>query len=136
MGTRLYELVNPSDRITFRATIEEAACIAERMRPAWYFVKDALTGDDPVVDDLQAVYDAIWKDAAKLASYAAAYDSFLVGSDSERELFEKATSLMSIDERRAYRTQYDDRRRSSFNDICGQCWATAVEIAAYEPEVA
>lgn len=136
MDTKLYELINPSDRITFRATLEEAACIADRMRPALYFVKDVETGEEPTVEDLQSVYDAIWKDAAKLASYAAAYDSFLVGSTTERELFEKAASLMLANEARAYRKEYDDKRRSSFNDICGQCWAAAERIAAYEPEAA
>lgn len=133
---RLYEVVNPSDAITFRATIIEAACIADRLRPAWYFVKDAETGQEPKVDDLEADYEAIWKDADKLASYAEAYRSFMVGSRVERELVEEAVARMSADEAKAYRSKWHQKRRTSMNDICRMVWETADEIATYEPEVA
>lgn len=133
---RLYEVINPSDAITFRASVVEAACIADRLRPAWYFVKDVETGEEPKVDNLQADYDAIWKDAEKLASYADAYRSFLVGTRSERELFEEAVSRMTPEEALAYRDKYHDRRRTSMNDICRQVWTQADKIADYEPEAA
>ncbi|MHC1549440.1 hypothetical protein [Phyllobacterium sp. K27] len=133
---RLYEVVNPSDPITFRATLVEAACIADRLRPAWYFVKDAETGEEPNVEGLEAEYDAIWKSAEKLASYADAYRSFLVGSRSERELLEEAVSRMSDAEAKAYRAQWHDKRRTSMNDICQQVWETAEKISAFEPEEA
>ena len=136
MEKRLYELVNLSDAITFRATVGEAACIADRMRAGLYFVKDVETGKDPAIDDLQAFYDAIWSDRDRLNSYADAYDSFLVGSVSERLLFEDVVATMTSDERLAYREKYHDRRRTSMNDICGQVWANAPKIRAYEPEVA
>jgi hypothetical protein len=119
---RLYEVINPSDMITFRAAVTEAACIANRLGAAWYFVKDMETGNEPEVADLQSEYDAIWKDADKLASYAEAYRSFLVGSRSDEAL--------------AYRAKYHDRQRSSMNDICAQAWETAEKIAVYTPEVA
>lgn len=133
---RLYEVINPSDKITFRATLVEAACIADRLRPAWYFVKDVQTDEEPKVDDLETEYDAIWKSAEKLASYADAYRSFMVGSISERELLEEAVSRMSDDEAKAYRAQWHDKRRTSMNDICRQVWGTAEKIAAYTPEAA
>lgn len=133
---RLYEVVNPSDAITFRATIIEAACIADRSSAGWMFVKDAETGEAPNVDNLEAEYDAIWKDAGKLASYAAAYRSFMVGSLTERELVENAVALMGDDEAKAYRSKWHAKRRTSMNDLCSQCWETAEKIAAYEPEVA
>lgn len=131
---RLYELVNPSDAITFRATIIEAAIIADRMLDAMYFVKDADTGEQPRVADLKADYDAIWADADKIASYSAAYASFLVGTRSERELFEDAISRMTDDEAASYRKKYHDRRCTSFNDICEACWEVAGKIALCKPE--
>ncbi|MCW0014863.1 hypothetical protein [Rhizobium sp. BT-226] len=133
---RLYEVVNPSDAITFRATVVEAACIADRLRPAWYFVKDVQTGEEPKIDNLEEVYEAIWKSADKLASYAEAYRSFMVGSRSERELLEEAVSRMTEDEAKAYRAQWHDKRRTSMNDICRQVWETAEKIASYEAEAA
>ncbi|NNU66578.1 hypothetical protein G9X67_14995 [Rhizobium sp. WYCCWR 11152] len=133
---RLYEVVNPSDVITFRATVVEAACIGDRLRPAWYFVKDVQTGDEPKIDNLEEEYEAIWKSADKLASYAEAYRSFMVGSRSERELLEEAVSRMTQDEAKAYRAQWHDKRRTSMNDICRQVWETAEKIASYEAEAA
>lgn len=133
---RLYEVVNPSDAITFRATLVEAACIAVRLSPGWMFVEDAETGEAPKIENLEAEYDAIWKDAGKLASYADAYRSFMVGSRTERELVEDAVALMSEEQAKAYRSKWHDKRRTSMNDLCRQCWETAEKIAAYEPEVA
>lgn len=132
---RLYEVINPSDKITFRATVVEAACIAARLRQAWYFVKDIETGVEPEIEDLEAEYDAIWKDAGKLSSYADAYRSFMVGSVNERELLEEAVSRMTAEEAIGYRARWHDKRRTSMNDICRQVWETAEKIAAYQPEV-
>lgn len=132
---RLYEVINPSDKITFRATVVEAACIADRLRPSWYFVKDIETGVEPEIENLQAEYDAIWKDAGKLLSYADAYRSFMVGSVEERELLEDAVSRMTDEEATAYRLKCHNKRRTSMNDICRNVWEAAAEIAAYQPEV-
>lgn len=132
--TRLYQLVNPSDMITFRATVAEAACIDARMRAGLYFVNDMETGAAPDVEDLQAEYDAIWKSAEKIASYAAAYRSFLIGSREEREEFERKTASMSTEDAVAFRESYHKRRRTSMNDICRQVWDNADRIAAYPPE--
>lgn len=132
---RLYEVVNPSDAITFRASIIEAACIADRLSAGWMFVKDIETGEAPNVDNLEAEYDAIWKDAGRLASYAEAYSSFMVGSRTERELVEDATALMTDEQAKAYRATWHAKRRTSMSDLCSQCWETAEKIAAYKPEV-
>jgi hypothetical protein len=131
----LFELINPSDRITFRATLIEAACIADEVAPNLYFVKDSEGGDPRrAVDDLQAQYDAIWRDAGKIASYAAALDSFLVGSPGERELFEEAVRRMTPEEAAAYRASYHDKRCTSLNDICQWFWEAGVRVAAATPD--
>ncbi|MGV2135188.1 hypothetical protein GOZ83_19555 [Agrobacterium vitis] len=131
---RLYEVINPSDKITFRATVVEAACIADRLREGLFFVKDIETGEEPAVENLEEEYDAIWRSAQKLASYAEAYRSFLVGTVLERELLEEAVSRMSEDEAKAYRMQWHDKRCTSYNDICKQVWDNAERIATYVPE--
>lgn len=128
---RLYELINPSDAITFRATPDEAAVMAVIFHASMLFVKDAVTGAEPVVEDFEATRKAIWADPERQASYAAAYRSFLVGSRSERELFEEAVKRMTPDEATAYRAAYHDRRRTSMNDICARMWDAGDKIAAH-----
>lgn len=132
---RLYELINPSDKITFRATLVEAACIAMRMRPSLLFVKDIENGHEPQIEDVQMAYDAIWTEADKIASYAAAWGSFLVATTRERELFEAATSRMGDTEAAIFRMDWHEKRRTSLNDICAECWRVSKEIAATEPEM-
>lgn len=133
---RLYEVVNPSDAITFRATVVEAACIADRLMAALLFVKDVETGEAPEVANLVDHYDAIWTSAESIKSYANAYRSFMVGTAAERLLVEDAVSHMDVEEADAYRAKWHKKRRTSMNDICRQVWASAEKIAAYEPEVA
>lgn len=132
MTKRLYDLINPSDAITFRATPEEAAVLAEIMRASMLYVRDAETGDDPKVEDVAATREAIWADPERQASYADAFRSFLIGTKSERELFEEATSRMTASEAADYRDKYHDRRRTSMNDICAALWERAEQIATYK----
>lgn len=132
---RIYELVNPSDAITFRATPIEAAFIADRMRAGPYFVKDAETGESPSQpENIQCFYDALWCDAAQIQSYAEAYASFLVGSPRDRRLFDEIVAGMSAEQRKARRDKWHDERCTSLNDICRQCWEAAERIAATAPE--
>jgi len=133
---RLYELINPSDQITFRASPLHAAIIADLMSSSLYFVKDVETGKAPAdPDDIQSAYNAIWQDADALKAYSDAYASFLVGSARDRALFEEIVAGMTPEERKARRDQWHDERCSSMNDICRQCWEAAAKIAAYKPEV-
>lgn len=136
---RLYELINPSDAITFWATPLEAAFIADRMRAGMYFVQDCETGSAPEVGDKEqfiAAYNAVWRDAGKLASYAQAYASFLCCGPSDRRLFDAAVSKMSAEDAKAHRVAWQNEKRTSLNDIVAQCWQTAEKIAAYQPEAA
>lgn len=133
---RLYELINPSDTITFFATPTEAAFIANRMAAGFYFVRDCESDERPAeIDDaLRASYDALWSDPERLASYSRAYASFLVCTARERPLFEDAITRMSEADADAYRKVWQETHRTSMNDIVAQCWATAKKIAAYQPE--
>ena len=137
MDKKLWELINPSDKITFRATDVEAAIIEVRMREGPYFVKEYGTDNKPPElseIDLRKAYDAIWKDRASISSHAAAFDSFLVGDKADREAFEKNVSFMSGQQVNNYRASYHGRKCTSLNDICQACWTVALKIAAFEPE--
>lgn len=131
---QLWSLINPSDTITFRATLTEAAFIAARMAPNFLFVEHAHTGAKPEIENLKDAYDALWRDAGQIASYAEAFSSFLVGRPDLREEFERRIADLPIEEQRAERAAHNDRHRTSMNDICAACWATGERIAATAPD--
>jgi hypothetical protein len=132
----LWRVINPSDEITFRASEEEAAFIADRLAPSLMFVESTETGKPPSIPDLLASYEALWKDADRIASYAEAYRSFTVGTVSERDLLERAMAVLPAEEAKALRLEWHDKRRTSLNDICRVVWDKAEKIAAYAPETA
>ena len=127
---RLYDLVNPSDAITFRATPVEAAVLAVIFSASMLFVKDAETGATPEIEDPGAARDAIWANRAALDSYADAFDSFLVGSRTERALIEEILAPLSGHDRAKRRAAWHDERRTSMNDICANTWAIAERLRA------
>lgn len=132
---KLYELVNPSDYITFKATPLIAAIIGTRI--VGYFVKDIETGAAPDrPDDLMDQYEALWRDGAAKASYADAWASFLIGSPEKRRLFEEAISRMPEGEVEAFKADYHDRNRTSINDICRRCWEVADKVREMPVEAA
>ena len=131
---RLYEVINPSDPITFRARPEMAALVSARLGESLLFVKDIETGEDPKIDNLQEFYESIWKDADLIAEYAEAYRSFLIGRPSDRKIFEEAVKRMTPEDAAEFTLTYHDQQRSSLNDICRSVWQTAERIAATEPE--
>ncbi|CDN52503.1 Hypothetical protein RG1141_CH01380 [Neorhizobium galegae bv. officinalis bv. officinalis str. HAMBI 1141] len=135
-ATRLYRLINPSDCITFRATLDEAACMAAVFRNSMLFVHDEETDEAPSIENAAAIRDAIFASADRIAGYADAWDSLLVADRHERFLFEKAVEGMSAEQRQQFRAEYHDRRRTSLNDICSRAWQIAIDLRACEPEAA
>lgn len=130
---RLYDLINPSDQITFRATPKEAGVIAAIMGASLYFVRDIETGEDPSTEGALLDRRAIWSNADAIASYAKAWDSFLVGSPRDRSLFDEAVAKMTAEDAAAYRAKWHHEKRSSINDICQACWDAAARIAEEKP---
>jgi hypothetical protein len=131
---RLYELINPSDKITFRATPTDAAVIAEIVAMSMLFVKDIETGDTPTIPDVWSERAVIWASAERIAAYADAFDSFLIGSPRKRAMFERAAP--EGEERKAFelrRADYHTRACTSLNDICTRFWRIAAEIRAEHP---
>lgn len=123
--TQIYELINPSDAITFRATKEEASVIAGIVGASLLFVKDVETGEAPNTEGWQDARERFWKDSVAFDSYCRAYESFLVGSPKDRELFEDAVRNMGADEAAEYRLKWHNRKCSSMNDICARFWEAA-----------
>lgn len=132
---RLYELINPSDPITFRATLTEAAIICAIMKASMYFVRDVETGEEPTIADVKSARDAIFRSREKLDSYADAFASFMVGNVGDRELVEAATAQMSTADAESYRAIWHDRNRSSLNDICRAFFERSEALRRYVPEV-
>jgi hypothetical protein len=133
MQTRLYELTNARDRITFHATPEDAAVIADIVAISRLGVTEVATSAPPEAFDTLAgagpARAAIWASLERTAAYAAAFDSFLIGSPRQRAAFERAAPA---DEARAAfelrRADWHARHNPSSNDICARFWRIAAAI--------
>lgn len=137
VARRVYELVNPSDAISFVATPFEASCIAHRMKASHYLVTDAETGQhvDPAEDpEFSRKYDDLWKSAEAIQSYSKAWASFMCFPAKGRDVLEKALAWGSAAEAEEIRRTLSERNRSSMNDICKVCRDAAVKIAATRPD--
>lgn len=118
---KIYEIINPSDQITVRATPEEASVLGVILGASFYFLKDAETNEDaPKVsdDEWKELREAIYADAERRKSYADVFRSALIGSMTDRLLFEDAVAKMTPADAKAYLDKWQDMRRSSMNDIC------------------
>jgi hypothetical protein len=129
-STRVYELINMSDTITFEATEPEAAVIADIMLMSMMFVKDVDTGEKPICADPIAERDAIWQSEERLASYIRAWESFMIAAPRDRKLFKMITERMSPEETLAFASKWHKERRTSLNDICAKIWANAAKMRA------
>lgn len=134
---KVYELVNPSDAICFIATPFEARCIAARLKAHPGLVIDPETKDHISPDDdpdFTPKYEAIWKSAEAIQSYARAWGSFMCFPARNRVLLEQALSRTPDDEADLLRRRISENNRTSLNDICRICRDAAVNIAATLPE--
>lgn len=131
MEKKLWELINPSDPITFLATEHEAALIADRALAALYFVKNAETDAEPEVEDLRAWYDKLWFSKEQILSLADAYESFLVGDRAE---FERRIAGAGPEKRAVLHAEWHNEKCSSMNDICAKFWEAGRNIRATEPD--
>lgn len=131
MEKKLWELVNPSDPITFLATDHEAALIADRALAALYFVRNVETDAAPEVEDLRAWYDKLWFSKEQILSLADAYESFLVGDRAE---FEERVKGAGPEKRAILHREWHEEKGTSINDICAKFWEAGVKIRATEPD--
>jgi hypothetical protein len=60
-------------------------------------------------------------------------DSVLIGDRTDRELFDKATSMMTEDQIEEYRKEYHEKKRSSMNNIGKRAWDYANHLRGEAP---
>ena len=113
---RVWEIINPSDKVTVRATIEDAAVFGAMLQRSWLFLKPA-DGGEPYPDiDADKEREVILSDPERLTRYITVFRSAIVGN---REDYEAAIAHMTPDAAAAFTKDWQDRKRSSMNDICG-----------------
>lgn len=128
-----WEVINPSDYITFEATETEARIIGWILRGSCLFVTSVNGEKDPVPDGydrerFDAERNEIWSDPSRRWSYAMCFQSFLCGGGTFREVLKKACESDAVDDSMAYWREISDRKRTSMNDICAHFWKIGDEI--------
>lgn len=134
----LYQLINPSDCVTFYAADQRVAIMAEllvtRGKGA---VQPAHEGGESVgfffmlPDMEEAIQKAIGQGmSAFLDDHAEevieALKSFSVASPAERDIYDDAVRAITDPEQlAAFKERHDDRQRTSINQICQAAWQMA-----------
>ena len=130
-----YDLTNPSDPVTFRAATVEAAVGAVALLTHGQCAAKAIgpDGDELTDSDLDVPFFMFggleeWLAKRDLTpetlfqkhrtDIAAALASFCTGTKEERILYDAAVAAITDpDKRRAFIADWDDRKRSSMNEI-------------------
>ena len=138
----VFDLINPSDRITFESESLEAAALAVMLLGDGKLGADCV--DDPDIrvplmlfgdpgDWTKAKFgkslDQFVKD--NMGGVAPVLRSFITGSPADRKLYGDALGLISDESDRAeFIRRWDDRKRSSMNAITNAAHAMADELEA------
>lgn len=139
----VYELINPSDQITFEGDSDQVAIAAGLLlgegKVGMRKVGDAenidvlpllLFANEEQINAALGAHDMSlgtlsgWMDANK-AALADFLESVLYGSARDRELFTAMTAKLSVDEVRKQRAVWNERKRSSLNDYGAFCLSFA-----------
>jgi hypothetical protein len=131
----IYELINPSDPITYAADEDIVACAVGLLLGAGKAGMQRVGAEPEALEVLpillfaseeatRAVLKARGLDIDTLNQWiydhyeavASCLESALYGSARDRELFDAMTAGLSPDERRRRQTAWNDRKRSSVND--------------------
>ena len=135
----IFELVNPSDAVTFECEDVRVACVAVLVLGEGKYGLTDTKGDsvlplfmfggmDPVnawfkeqhdIDDVME-----WMNA-HLEEMATFLDSMVYGSVKERQLFLDAVSKMNAEDAADFKEKWFDQKRSSMNNIGRACAAYA-----------
>jgi hypothetical protein len=138
----LYELIQPSDAVTFHApddNVARAVCLM--LGNGQYGINNEagekvdafliFCGEEKATERLHSWFGpdvAAWMKAHE-PEIAEALESVMTISTRERGMFERA--LSAIDDpakRKAFRDETHDRNRSSMNNIAGRAWKLAAEL--------
>jgi hypothetical protein len=148
--TVLYEVINPSDPVTFKAASLAAAFIAVTVVGGGQYAARPI--DDPEAvevplflfggseqwvaknlpgEDIEGIVDRHMDDTI------AALQSFCTGSARDRALFDSAREAITDPARlAAFDAEWDDKKRSSINDIANRAHTIAGRLAAKQEEAA
>jgi hypothetical protein len=137
----IYEIVNPSDPVTVDAPTFEAALFATvLLGGGQYFGNPVEEGREKVPGFLFGGFDAWFeeryggRDAQDLlnehrADVVTTLRSACTGSVSDRWLFDSALAAITDPEKRAeFLRDWDDRKRTSLNDIAGRAHRIADKL--------
>jgi hypothetical protein len=135
----LYEIINPSDAYTMDVPDLEVAAVAIALLGEGRYGLQPLeeggehipifmaAGDEWFTEhfsrDLTQTYELVT--TTKRTELADAFDSVIIGGKNERFLYLKAVDPLTEADRRAFRKEWLDKRRSSMNNIGGRAWALA-----------
>lgn len=127
----LYELINPSDTVTFYAESEMVAVVCTKMLSGMYFVENADTGEsideNVYLKQLESEIDAgnDWI-ADHLEELATCYESFAYASKRQRKEYELALELIDDPAKREqFKAAHEDSNRTSLTPIVNVAWGKA-----------
>lgn len=127
----VWEIANPSDKYTIKGPFMACAIAVAMLGNGAYGIDGTpvLFGWDAWlkekgIEDLSAHIDA------HKVEIAAALDSVLIGSKSDRAEVESALALMPAEKHAAWLAERHDRRRSSMNNIGGRARKLAAMLRA------
>ena len=140
----IYELINPSDKCTLEAESLSIAAFSALVLSPRYGVKNVEDEDDTFFAFFGAgeafeeqwgpINDFLDKHATEIAN---CLDTFAYVSAEERVQYVRALELIDDPEKRAvFRSEHDDRRRSSVNQICLAAWDVARQLREAKSEAA
>lgn len=142
-----YEIINPSDCVTFVCENETIACNVLTLLGSGQYGGDCLedsTKDIPIF--MLGGFDAWWKQRhgdkevgvvlkENLEPTCVALESCMCLGFNERKEVETAVAGMTPEERTMYIKDANDKKRSSMNDICGRAFEIAKKIRANNPDL-
>ena len=149
----LYELINPSDPITFYAdTLAAATGAVVLIGRGWYGAEPedegyttvplmSFMGAEAFQQWFQERFDAPVDDLSGFLSYyrkdiIQALRTFATASFAERQLYDVALAAITDSDKRAeFLAQWDDIKRSSLNDIVNKAHKIADELAAVDGDL-
>jgi hypothetical protein len=127
----VWEIANPSDKYTIKGPFMACAIAVAMLGNGAYGIDGTpvLFGWDAWlkekgIEDLSAYIDV------HKTELAAALDSVLIGSKSDRAEVESALALMPAEKQAAWLAERHDRRRSSMNNIGGRARKLAAMLRA------
>ena len=143
-----WELINPSDKVTFKAPTFELAAIAVGIMGGSYAAEE-LDGDTDKPRKVPlflfgGTEEFFQKEFGKgvgesfeqcdKEALAEVFESFLIGSMAERRAYEKAMSVLPEEEKAAFKADWLDKERSSMNNICARAEHYARALRAPDKE--